>query len=178
MAQWIWMYFPSQSVISHMVPKCLLRPLLADLASRGHPDAVYRGFPPTDYMDFDLPGVICADRPKEQISLAGLDLRIPCEDVVEMLAKLRTLPERYFANGRRYYKLKGYLRCVVLTANQRQKLEVELANRALSAEQKAELFYADCETPGEVLASASKVARGALGRDRRDRFHEKNRGEA
>lgn len=70
----------------------------------------------------DRPGMIMSDRTYQSINIDGLPLQIPSEDFEFFYDELQTLPERYFEDGTKYYKIHGWIHAVVLSADQKDLL--------------------------------------------------------
>lgn len=169
---------------AHVAPAGLVRPLLNELASRGHntktePQSI-------THAGMDQPGMVYVDRPWEGFRLPGLVLRLPSEDVTSFYQRIEQLEVRRFANGQEYFKLHSWMNCVVLRPTHKIALEVQLKKRMVSAEARALLFYADKKKASDVLREAAAKVRGvpleqvpSLGeRQANDRFFPRQRGEA
>lgn len=66
----------------------------------------------------DLPGMVRMDRTYEEFDLGGFKLSIPTTDIDFYYSELTRLPERS-VNGKPYYKIHGWIHCVVLTPEHR-----------------------------------------------------------
>jgi hypothetical protein len=115
------------NTLPHYAPAAVVPQLLQDLQQRF--DSKLKRKRRTAFATIDLPGMVPTHR---EWSLNALDdhrftLGIPLMDVSEMLARLRKLQPRTFADGTTYYKLHGFMRCLVLLPQHKQELEKELA---------------------------------------------------
>lgn len=174
---------------AHFVTAGYERALLDDLKARAHNiKATVR-----EITECGLEWAGCmvhADRPWESIDIGGLEVHIPCEDVIDALDRVRKLPLRWFAGktARSYYKLHDIWRCLVMRPHEKGRLEAEIVRLQVSAEQRALVFYADKVSPAEALRGANAHSAGVppeqmpdfSGADghRIDRFFNKPRGEA
>lgn len=189
--KWIWCPFMDLGEDGHMtkphlVPSSLRPALLADLRDRGsnvnHTPKVSTEF------NIDEPGMIAVGRPWEDFRLPGLSISIPSEDCATFLLRLSALEGRRFANGLAYYKLHAWNRCMVLRPWHLISLEAQMKGSLASAELRARVFWADRETPAQVLRKVNaKTANvpieqmpdysGPSGH-RVDRFQPRERGKA
>ncbi len=101
---------------THFVPSELAGDLVADIEGRGGRTMEVME---TDHGGADLPGMVSAGRPWEDIQLGGFKLGFPSTDLEHFLGELTRSPVRRFASGREYHKIHGWLHCVVLTPEQR-----------------------------------------------------------
>lgn len=145
---------------SHLVCDDLANFVISDLENRG---AGLRSSEEISGKEvaFDMPGMVCVDRPWENFSFMDVRLTIPSEDVASFMLDLERLPLRDFSQGDitiPYYKLHGFCKCIVLTPEQRSELINLLRARVAKAERAAEEFYAVTKAPSEVLREvAAKV---------------------
>ena len=106
----------------HFVPKQFVHGLIEDLTSREHEEegagevyevkGVESGF-------CDRPGMIMTDRPIERIKIDTFPLDIPSQDFEYFMRKLIKAQERTLPTGEKYYKIHGWLHCVMFTPEQR-----------------------------------------------------------
>ncbi len=108
-----------QNAKSHGVSVELLPSLLLDFTTR---DIRVETQEYTDEIDIDLPGMIIGTRPWQKIMIGTLRLAVPCEDVMSLLDRLAACKQRRFLDGKRYYKLHAFHKCLVLTPGQRLEL--------------------------------------------------------
>lgn len=128
----VYLYFEDQdpegkNTTPHFAPRAVVPLLLQDLRARFN--SKLRRQKRTEFGTFDLPGMVPIHR---EWSLNALDdhhftLGIPLMDVSEILDRLRKLEPRTFADGTTYYKLHGFMRCLVLLPKHKAELEKELA---------------------------------------------------
>ena len=76
----------------------------------------------------DLPGMCSARRTYHDLHVAGLDFRIPSTDYTRLFRELIDLPLRH-QGGEPHYRLYGSVRCLVLTAPQREELLQEMGKQ-------------------------------------------------
>ena len=115
----MWYHIWSESAKNHFVHDSLLEGLKADMEKRGH--KVYKAEPTTRGW-FDLPGMIQVGRSYEKFTLDGLEFTVAAENFEYMFNELRTVHERTFVDGKKYYKIHGWLHCPVFTPEQRTTL--------------------------------------------------------
>lgn len=127
------------AIRSHIVCEELEPLLIAEMTARAPEYAIEKV---EDHVSdgINMPGMIITTRPNETFDFDGLELEIPCEDVVSFVSKLKHQAVRHFGRVP-YYKLHSFLRCTVLTPGQRDRLIALLEERAVVAEQKADAFY-------------------------------------
>lgn len=101
---------------AHLCPRELVGDLIADIELRGGETGETRG---TSQGLIDLSGMIMKNRPLEEIDLGGFKLIIPSQDFAHFLAKLEQVTIRKFAGGKEYFKIRGWMVCVVFTPAQR-----------------------------------------------------------
>jgi hypothetical protein len=148
-----------KNTLPHFVPAAVLPQLLQDLQTR-YASKVKRQ-KRTEFGSFDMPGMVPVHR---EWSLNALDdhrftLAIPLMDVSEFLTLLRKLQPRTFADGTEYYKLHGFMRCIVLLPQHKQELEKALvgieptaARRGLHDLLRMEKTVAAAEATGHLAA--------------------------
>ncbi len=118
---WAFVFVPGYK--GHYCPRALAASLNADLEARrqrDHADA--DGDPDMKSViegGIDLPGMIMVDRPIEKIKIDTFTLSIPSQDFAEFTRELAFVHKRVFADGKEYYKIHGWLQCVVFTPEQR-----------------------------------------------------------
>lgn len=151
-------------------------------------DIVQRGYPVSSpgkilkKAHFDRGTSCFVDRPHLSFCLEGLDLTFPCEEIAFWLTSVRSLPLRTFdpmPRGKvrpQYYKLKAAYHCLVLTVRQKNRLEKVFQDRLVESENKSFVFYAERNTPGEILAQSPLIV--VEGPDPVARFRPHVRGEA
>jgi len=186
MAKWLRVAFKDAK--THLVCASLYRPLVADLAARGHSvldfkEEYGRSCPGAEALDrpeyanpkvvtawgIDMPGMVHKHRPMETFRWCGLKFEVPSEDVAAFALQIAQLKERRFEGGRWYFKLHGYAAAIVLTPIQRTVLGDALRDRLLGAEQRATAFWAGRQTPAEILQEAYGT-KDDLGGHKVDRF--------
>lgn len=146
----------------------------------------------------DEPGIVCVDRPWMSFPIDGLVVEIPCEDVMMFRLQLENLKPRYFQRyeahekvdgieakgtdeeGLTYYKLHGWLSCIVLSPYDRYDLLEALKAKEAEAEAQSAAFYANRKLPSQVLREANAAANGIpveevpdCGGHKQDRFGKK-----
>lgn len=104
---------------AHYCPDDLVEELVEDIENRGGSlDEIAN----VSDGGIDLPGMILVDRPWEDIQIDGFKLGIPSQDLGDFLSELERTPLRKFPNGKQYYKIHGWLVCVVFTPDQRNEV--------------------------------------------------------
>lgn len=129
----------------HACPNVLLSELLADIRARllAHdPQADLQPVfnePITEY-GLDCPGMVMADRKWEDIPVEpGFTLGFPYSDFGFFLQVLEELSPRTFVpGGQQYFKLHGWMHCVVLTPDQRQTVLEYMRAHAAAVQVKAD----------------------------------------
>ena len=114
-----WLLYVTGGWKPHWCPIELLAGLMQDAGAHGKPQGF---FEPAHHGVVDLPGMIMADRTYQDFDLGGFTLSIPTEDIEHYYDKIRYNPLRTFGDGKEYYKIHGWLHCVVLTPSQRKEL--------------------------------------------------------
>lgn len=115
---WTWARFDDAK--PHAVHRSLVEGLIVDMEGRGCTIEAAEGI---DSISFDLPGPIIIGAPQRTFKVDLLKIEIPCDDVPVIYSKLCDLPARHFYDGSEYYKLHGFLRCLVMTPQQKEMLE-------------------------------------------------------
>jgi len=106
----------------HFVPKSLVPDIVADLQSREHEDPLageVEEIEGVDHGGCDRPGMIMTDRPWETIKIDTFRLEIPTQDFEYFAKKLFKAPARKGPSGSTYYKIHGWIHCVVFTQEMR-----------------------------------------------------------
>ena len=127
---------------AHLCHVDLLGDLVADIGTRG---GAVKGVESVSEGAIDLPGMVAANRPWEEVRIGDFVLHIPSQDFAHFLGELSNAPTRRFASGKPYHKIHGWLVCVVLAPEQRAKalramgdLLPEAARRGEEAESEME----------------------------------------
>lgn len=121
-----WVLFMSSGWKGHWCPAELLPGLMEDSSRRGHGMGSYE---PAERGLIDLPGMVMVDRSIQTFDIGGFKLRIPTEDTEQFYFELRSNKERVFSDGRKYFKIHGWIHCVVMTPEQRLSLLREMETR-------------------------------------------------
>lgn len=142
MTKWKWLKDESLNWLPHAVPVDLSNDLETDLNERGETknfefSSIWVS-QPIEKFAIDLPGMIMIDRHMRSLTIEGLEISIPSEDWANFLNMLHLLPERKFQSGEAYYKLHGYLRCLVLSPEHRQQMIAAMVGQLEDAEKEAE----------------------------------------
>lgn len=122
---------------NHYCPKKLVPGLLADLTARIGHDVEIEVEDRDDGM-IDLPGMLWVDRPYEKIKIDTFTLEIPSQDFSVFVRKLVEAPRRRFLDGQEYYKIHGYMCCVMFTPEQRDLVLQEMERLIPEAEKRCE----------------------------------------
>lgn len=136
-----WVLYFANGWKGHFCPASLLPGLMQDAGARGHGDGefkqAHRGV-------IDLPGMIMSDRTYQTIRVEGFNLDIPTEDFEYFHDELKRARARVFEDGKEYYKIHGWLHCVVFTPDQREfvleRMEELLAVAKVKAEEERNEF--------------------------------------
>jgi hypothetical protein len=80
----------------------------------------------------DQPGMVMTDRGWETFEADGLRISFPTAEFEDFYDDLRHLPRREFENRVGYYKLHGWLHCIVMTVKMRDEA-VQIMARLLPA---------------------------------------------
>jgi len=107
-----WVFMTAEGWKHHFCPLSLLSGLLDDAYARGHEVGQTED---TMHGHIDQPGMIMTDRTYQNILLGEFNLEIPTEDFEHFYERLKSSSLRTFSNGKEYYKLHGWLHCVVFT---------------------------------------------------------------
>lgn len=148
MPGWKWVVF--DGAVSHMVPNELRDIIVMDLEQRNCP---FGWEEEGKTLFLDQPGPIATARPTEKFDIDGLELEVPSEDVAHFMLDLERLPLR----GGCYYKMHGFLRCIVLTRSMRDDLLAQLKGICPAAEARAAEFWAGRPTPAQVLKQMAGI---------------------
>lgn len=136
-----WSHFRFARAKAHYVSEGLRAGLMTEASERQF------GFiKETSVFDgsIDLPGMIWAHRGYEVIDMPGeLKLSIPYSDAFYFRMKLEKAPPRTFADGSQYYKIHGWLVCVVLTPFERDYLlsHLRVHKDSINAKRDQELVH-------------------------------------
>lgn len=122
----LWGFMLSSGWKGHFCPTSLMAELIEDSNRRGHElgilEQASKGF-------IDMPGMIMTDRSHETIRIDTFDLTIPTQDYEYFYMELKKGPKRKFPSGQEYYKIHGWLVCVVFTPEQRDMILAAMKER-------------------------------------------------
>lgn len=144
-----------------VIRKDLLPQLLKDYEARGHdPKAQPTYQKDTQEIALYCPGMVLADRRWLNISLEdGFVLSFPFEDAEFFLGELKRLEARTFSDGTVYYKLHGWIHCMVLDLQQRlsliKQMEVNIEHIRKVAKEQADRFT-------EAMQAVQKASGGRV----------------
>lgn len=141
------------------VSKALLPQLLQDYEARGYDPKVPPLFQKdVDEAGIDYPGMIMTTRTWVDISLEpGFSLGFPTMDAEDFLDDMKDLQMRRFGDGTPYYKLHGWLQCIVLTPAQ-----LDLAIAYLRDNLK--VIRENAQRENDIFTGAIKATNEAAGR--------------
>jgi hypothetical protein len=112
---------------THVCHESMIPVILEDIGVR-EPDALKDVIiTSTDKGFIDLPGMVSMDRTYQKIEVDGLELEMPTTDFEYFLEMLRNCAVRS-AGKQKFYKIHGWLHCVVLTPLQRYDILEEMAS--------------------------------------------------
>lgn len=120
----------------HFIPTEMFDDATEELVKRF--DATIDSVKDVTSATIDLPGMIMADRSYVDFDLGGFTLSIPTTDIdfyyKELQGKVRAV------NGKQYYKLHGWIHCIMVTPKQRDAMlqKIEAERNAISDKAKAE----------------------------------------
>lgn len=124
------------SVKFHVVPDELVETVVADLKERGSPfvrqNVILK-------VGIDYPGMVHRDDVWYDFQLDGIVAQFSARSFEGMLKQLRELPKRIAPSGMWYFKLHGFLNCLVLTPKNRVRLLDLMAPKLQEALVQAEL---------------------------------------
>lgn len=120
-----WSYFRFAQAKGHFVRENLRAQLLEEATERKF------GFEAEDRDvtegGIDLPGMIWVHRGFEVIELpGGLKFSLPYSDAIFFMKELENAPLRSFKDGTVYYKLHGWLSCIIMNPFERDYLLAHL----------------------------------------------------
>lgn len=141
LTDYLWAFVWVTGYKPHFCPKKLANGLLADLSGREHDtpgDGLIFKVEGTDSGGIDLPGMCMVDRPYEEIKIDTFKLSIPSQDFTHFVRALFEAPERMFADGEKYYKIHGWMHCIVFTPEQRDMVLKAMEEMLPEAARKAE----------------------------------------
>ena len=151
-SRWQWLKFGDRAMM-HCCPRSRAEQTIADMTAR---DAGLDGRWGITSFYMDSGGMCRVDRPDISVRFSGLKVTMPCEDVGYFIAKLASMNERFFPDGKRYYKLKAfYARALVLTPGQRDELLRRLRAVYQEAEARTAAFEHGLPALNAVLAEAN-----------------------
>jgi hypothetical protein len=145
-----WVHVIFHDAKGHYLPAPLIRLVTRDLERRG---SRVRCWKRVSALALDLPGFALVNESWQAVYLGRLKVEFPCIDFGDFLQRLAALPPRVGARGQTYYKLHGWLHCIVLTAAHRQALIRAMQPQVVHAKQ-----LADAET----AASLRKIEGAAV----------------
>ena len=129
------------SVKLHITPDELVDGIVADLKKRGFP-LVRRNL--IIECGFDGPGCVHKDDVWYDFVLDSLVVKFSARSFEEMLLQLRGLERRTAPGGQRYFKMHGFLNCLVLTSDDRKyllnQMQPKLQEALVQAEFEAQRF--------------------------------------
>ncbi len=154
------LYGPLQpAALIHMVQAPLVEAIRADVMGRAKP-GVYteillahedaRPMPGLRGILFALPGIEISARPTIDVTIDGLPLRIPCQDVGDLYARIDRSAVRELPGRRDYVKLKGDGKALVLDLVQAADLRAFLREHRQDADRRAALFLKDWERRARI----------------------------
>ena len=115
-----WYHIWCDGAKNHFVHSSLLEGLRQDLNLRFN-NGIYKE-DLTERVWYDLPGMILAGRSYEKLQLDGVEFEVASQNFRLLYERLCLMKEREFSDGKKYYKVHGWLHCLVLTPEQRDVL--------------------------------------------------------
>ena len=160
---------------THTAPGCLLADLIDDLRKRGHePAPILR--PPCDgdveieYRSpvlrtrmwcLDMGGMVCTDEPWITVRVDNLPIEVRACDVRDHVQRLARYEVRRFSSGRAYYKIHGWMHCIVLLPRQFRAFTAGVEASVEHAEAESAAFWRGKKTWNDALREANARAIGA-----------------
>jgi len=109
---------------------------------------------------FDLPGVYAMGQPMTLLSLGdSAVLSVPSGDVRPMLNHLRKAPIERLHDNTPICSVGGFLRWLILTPSERDRLVAVMEAAVDGADQNAKEFWAHRESPSELLRRAQGISK-------------------
>lgn len=108
-----WQFLLVEGWKAHFCPPEYTQALLDDASSRGHRLDESSNTPCT-VASIDLPGMILQDRGFQRVFVGGRALDMPVTDFGVFWEELKVSKVRYFADGRAYRKMHGWMACVIV----------------------------------------------------------------
>ena len=130
-----WVVLRQAGTKSHFCHRDMVADLTVDLMSRFKEEVEVRG---AVQGVIELPGMCMSDRPWEDIVVEDFKLQIPSQDFGYYRAILEKSSLRKFANGKEYYKIHGWMTCVVLSPKQREEVMKQMDEVAEEVDHRAE----------------------------------------
>lgn len=112
-----WVFLHVEGFKIHICPRQLFDEVYDDLITRGGGE-VY-SVQGTEEMGWDPGGMIMQDRTYQEVKIDSGRLWVASQDFSAFVARLERMPLRTFSNGKKYYKIHGWLHCLVFTPEQR-----------------------------------------------------------
>jgi hypothetical protein len=137
-----WSFLNFEHAKIHVVPNFLLADVIADLEARNHP-LIKSKLAKSVFID--LPGMISFERPVETIKLDLLNINIPSEDVEYFAFNLKDLKQRVFSSKKTYFKLHGFLICIVLSDEQKELFQASLEQIRQQSNLRAEQHFEETQ---------------------------------
>jgi len=133
------------SVKLHIVPDELVDCIVADLKERGSP---FFRQNVTPVVGLDYPGIVHMEDVWYDFQLDGIIAQFSARSFEGMLQQLRELKQRTAPDGKAYFKMHGFLNCLVLAPDDLMclrslmvpKLQEALAQAELEAQRFNEIF--------------------------------------
>ena len=117
--KWFWLMDSSGRCKSHALPETLSAAIIDDLQGRDF--LIDYTTKETEEFCIDMPGMCMVDRSYHTFEIDGVSISIPSSEVSIFHEKLGRREER-IADGKPYYKLHGWLCCIVFTPDQREQM--------------------------------------------------------
>jgi len=138
---------------THFCPSELAGDLIADIEARGGETVEMKE---TKEGRADLPGIVSTNRVWEDIEIGEFKLGFPSLDFEYFMEELGRTPLRKFGSGKEYYKIHGWLHCVVLTPEQRIAVLAKMAEMLPDVRKHAE------KEDKEFLEAMEQINKGKL----------------
>jgi hypothetical protein len=135
----------NQYMKSHIFHDSLMNALFMDLRKK-HPNVDSKcdlEFQTEDQVYyFDLPGMSLRNEPTVLFNLDNEQkIETRCHDVGELIMKIENAKLRDYAEHGSFYKIHGFLQCLVLTPEQRKNLLSQMRNSLDECDERAEAAW-------------------------------------
>lgn len=155
-----WNRLRYENGMHHVVSDDLLL-AVREAMDREDPPGILEEIRIVDAIMLEQGGPCSMGRPYEELAFHDLTIKIPCEDLAALLQKWRRA-SLVISRGQSFYRLTSWPdQCLVVMFAQRAELLNLLDARENQAEQRAAMFWANRESPQEILRAYNE-SRGLI----------------